>query len=151
MADNENNHHDKQSVIVTKQTHGFQPGIPANPNGIQQPQTKQFRQTLDRCIAQDGKRLRRIAEKLLTCAEEGQPWAIQMVAERLDGRVSNTVDGAQMVVVIPAILQTRASELLSVSRETLPINATVHDVNTLAEVSYTIDEDANVIDSEQVK
>lgn len=34
----------------------------------------------------DGDALRRIAMKVVACAEEGQSWAIQEVANRLDGK-----------------------------------------------------------------
>ncbi len=46
-----------------------------------------FEQALLRAIAQDdGKRLRGAAEKLLDLAEQGAPWAVQYLADRLDGR-----------------------------------------------------------------
>lgn len=46
-----------------------------------------FDNALRRAIAQDdGKRLRDAAEKLLSEAANGEPWAIGMLADRLDGR-----------------------------------------------------------------
>jgi hypothetical protein len=47
-----------------------------------------FDDALRRAIAQDdGKRLRDAAEKLLTEASRGKPWALAMLADRLDGKV----------------------------------------------------------------
>lgn len=46
-----------------------------------------WRQTLDRAIAQDdGKRLRRAAERLLTLAAKGEQWAVKELGDRLDGK-----------------------------------------------------------------
>jgi len=51
-----------------------------------------FRETLDRAIKQDsGKRVRACTEKLLDLAAEGEPWAVQMVADRLDGKAAQQV------------------------------------------------------------
>jgi hypothetical protein len=61
-----------------------------------------FEETLRRAIAQDdGQRLRKSIEKLLTEAARGKPWAIAMLADRLDGKVlpqlPDTGDG-QLVI-----------------------------------------------------
>lgn len=54
-----------------------------------------FEQTLKRAIAQDdGERLRRAAETLLDKAAEGESWAMQMLADRLDGKPSQQIIGA---------------------------------------------------------
>ncbi len=54
---------------------------------------KLFDQTLRRAIQQeDGKRLREAAEQLLTQAAAGEPWAIEMLATRLDGRPPQQID-----------------------------------------------------------
>jgi hypothetical protein len=51
-----------------------------------------FDGALKRAIAQDdGKRLRDAAEKLLSKAAEGEPWAIRELADRLDGKSQQTV------------------------------------------------------------
>lgn len=53
---------------------------------------RQFDGALRRAIAQDdGKRLREAAEQLLTKASEGEPWAIGMLADRLDGKAPQSV------------------------------------------------------------
>jgi hypothetical protein len=66
----------------------FAPGKSGNPGGQQK--DKQFEASL-RLVANrtepDGvKKLTRIAEKLVECALDGEGWAIQQVADRLDGR-----------------------------------------------------------------
>ncbi len=63
-------------------------GQSGNPNGG--PKDKAFADALRIAVnADDGdgtKKLRRIAEKLVTCALNGESWAIQQVADRLDGK-----------------------------------------------------------------
>ncbi len=55
--------------------------------------SKLFDQTLRRAIAQeDGLRLREAANQLLTQAAAGEPWAIEMLATRLDGRPPQQID-----------------------------------------------------------
>ena len=66
----------------------FVKGQSGNPGG--QPKEKQFEASL-RMVANrsepDGiKKLTRIAEKLVECALDGEGWAIQQVADRLDGK-----------------------------------------------------------------
>ena len=64
-------------------------GQPGNDNATK---SKPFWATVTRAIAQeDGKRLREAAEKLLTEAAAGEPWAIQMLADRLDGKPHQSV------------------------------------------------------------
>lgn len=51
-----------------------------------------FDGALRRAIAQDdGKRLRAAAEQLLNAAAEGEPWAINTLADRLDGKAPQSV------------------------------------------------------------
>jgi hypothetical protein len=53
-----------------------------------------FEQALHRAIAQDsGERIRKAAENLLTRAAEGEIWATQMLADRLDGKPTQQVIG----------------------------------------------------------
>ena len=55
--------------------------------------SKAFDAALRRAIAQDeGKRLRASAEKLLDLASDGERWAVEMLADRLDGKARQTVD-----------------------------------------------------------
>lgn len=51
-----------------------------------------FDAALKRAIAQDdGERLRRAAEQLLDKAAEGEAWAINQLADRLDGKAQQSV------------------------------------------------------------
>ena len=71
----------------------FEPGQSGNPAGSQK--AKRFYNALDRAIAQDdSKRLREAAEKLLDLAANGEPWATQMLADRLDGKAVQQVVGS---------------------------------------------------------
>jgi len=47
---------------------------------------------LRRKLTQDPNQLERIALKVLAEAEEGQPWAVQEIANRLDGKPVQQVD-----------------------------------------------------------
>lgn len=59
----------------------------------QQDSERPFRDALRRAIAQDnGKRLRDTAEKLLTLASEGEPWAVKELVDRTDGKATQGVD-----------------------------------------------------------
>jgi hypothetical protein len=69
----------------------WQPGKSGNPNGSAGP--KRFQAALDRALAQDdGKRLRGAIEKLLDAAAAGEVWAIQFLADRLDGKATEFVN-----------------------------------------------------------
>ena len=51
-----------------------------------------FDQALRRAIAQDsGVKLRAAADKLLDCAANGEAWAINTLADRLDGKATQQV------------------------------------------------------------
>lgn len=64
----------------------FQPG---NKLGTK---NRLFDGALKRAIAQDdGERLRQAAEQLLDQAAAGQQWAIQYLADRLDGKAAQSV------------------------------------------------------------
>lgn len=70
----------------------FQPG---NKHGQK---SKAFDSALRRAIAQDdGQRLRLAAEALLNAAADGQPWAIDKLADRLDGKPGQSVDVTQTI------------------------------------------------------
>jgi len=67
-------------------------GQSGNPDGGKN--QKLFLGALNRAIAQeDGKRLRESAEQLLTRAAEGEQWAVQMLADRLDGKAAQVIAG----------------------------------------------------------
>ncbi len=78
----------------------FKPGESGNPSGAVK--SKPFFEALNRAIAQDdAKRLRGAAEKLLDLANEGESWAVQMLADRLDGKAAQPIvgDATQPVIV----------------------------------------------------
>jgi hypothetical protein len=51
-----------------------------------------FYGALKRAIAQDdGDRLRKAAETLLSLAAQGEPWAVKEIADRLDGKAAQSV------------------------------------------------------------
>ena len=65
----------------------WKPGESGNPSGRQS--NKRFMQALDRAIAQDdSERIRLAADQLLNLAAAGEQWAVQMLADRLDGKVA---------------------------------------------------------------
>lgn len=69
----------------------WEPGQSGNPQG--RGSDKLFAATLKRAIAQDdGKKVRAAIDKLLDLAEAGEPWAIKELADRLDGKASQSVD-----------------------------------------------------------
>lgn len=80
----------------------FEPGQSGNPAGGAK--SRRFYAALDRAIIQeDSKRLRAAAEKLLDLASVGEPWAVQMLADRLDGKAAQQLqlaghDGEALVV-----------------------------------------------------
>lgn len=68
----------------------WQKGQSGNPEG--RPESRPFLGVLRRAIAQnDGVKLRECAEKLLDLASKGEPWAVQMLADRLDGKATQEV------------------------------------------------------------
>lgn len=72
----------------------------------EQASEKPFRDALRRILSQDadGKRLRRIADKLVTMAEKGEAWAMREFADRMDGKshqsVSADVDASLTVEIV---------------------------------------------------
>lgn len=69
----------------------FQPGQSGNPNGTKR--EKKFLAALERAIAQDNsQRLRDAAEKVLDMAAAGEAWAVQFIADRLDGKPRQEVE-----------------------------------------------------------
>ena len=68
----------------------------APPGSYNAQKIRLFDGALRRAIAQDdpgqGNRLRRAAESLLDQAAQGEPWAIQYLADRLDGKASQAVE-----------------------------------------------------------
>lgn len=66
-------------------------GESGNPGGTIK--HRKFLEALLRAVAaDDGKRLRKAAEELLTQSAKGESWAIKELADRLDGRPHQSVD-----------------------------------------------------------
>lgn len=56
---------------------------------------KLFDQALRRAISQfDGEILRECADTLLSKAKAGEPWAVQMLADRLDGKAVQAIEAS---------------------------------------------------------
>lgn len=56
--------------------------------------SKPWRDSLERALIQeDGKRLRAAAEKLLDLAAAGEAWAVQELANRMDGKPHQSISG----------------------------------------------------------
>jgi hypothetical protein len=73
-------------------------GQSGNPSGGPgRPKEKPFADALRIVLAEDDpttqkRKLRVIAEKLVTSAMEGEPWAVKEVMDRIDGKPVQTVD-----------------------------------------------------------
>lgn len=64
-----------------------------NAAGSDQTAPKPFLDAITRaCKQEDGRRLRQAAERLLSLAADGEPWAIKELADRVDGKAVATVD-----------------------------------------------------------
>lgn len=69
----------------------FEKGKSGNPDGTRK--QKKFYDALNLAIGgDDPRRLRNIAEKLVSAAEAGEQWAIKEVADRLDGKPAQTTE-----------------------------------------------------------
>ena len=63
-------------------------GQPGNQNAAKQ---RMFYDKLRLVLTQDPHRLRQIAEQLVKKAEEGEPWAIKELIDRVDGKAHQAV------------------------------------------------------------
>ena len=108
----------------------FKLGEIANPKG-RGPGAKPFQAALSRVLAQDSNKLRKIADQLVNAAMAGEPWAIQMIADRLDGKVIQQISSnvGDIVTMPPALLES-ASRLLETFN-----NADQQSCLTLSETS----------------
>jgi hypothetical protein len=53
---------------------------------------KLFVKEINKAFERDRELLPRIVKKFLDCCEAGEPWAVQELANRLDGKAHQTVD-----------------------------------------------------------
>ena len=80
-----------------------------------------FDQALKRAIAQDdGKRLRDAAEKLLSLASEGERWAVEMLADRLDGKAHQSVTVEPRNIEEMTLDQLRAAVVAAIAGDSAP-------------------------------
>ena len=85
----------------------FAPGQSGNPAGPGKA-PRRFLETLHRALDQeDAKRLRACVEKLLDLAADGEQWAAQMLADRLDGKAHQTISGPEDRDLIPNSIEVR--------------------------------------------
>lgn len=66
-------------------------GQPGNQNAAK---GKMFEGALKRALARNDGSLNRIADKLVESALDGEQWAVQMVADRLDGKAKQQIEAA---------------------------------------------------------
>ena len=64
---------------------------------------KLFQEKLRMILCQEPHRTRQIAEVLISKAEEGEPWAIKELMDRIDGKAvqANTLEDANGQVIMP--------------------------------------------------
>lgn len=85
----------------------FTKGQSGNPSGMKR--EKKFLAALERAIAQDdSQRLRDAAEKVLDLAAQGESWAVQFIADRLDGKAMQQVEhsgevGTRYIAELPDV------------------------------------------------
>jgi hypothetical protein len=87
----------------------WQPGQSGNPSGLSTQEQKPFLAALKRAIAQDNAdRIRKTVENLMDLAAEGKPWAVMMLADRLDGKPGQEIEhkGAQPVQIVGKLGET---------------------------------------------
>ena len=78
----------------------FKPGESGNPEGLKK--TTFIRDCFVRLNAQsDGNMVRQVCEKVVQLAKEGEPWAVQELFNRLDGKPPQAItsDGDASLVV----------------------------------------------------
>ncbi len=97
----------------------FKPGQSGNPSGTKT--EKLFLDTLKRAIAQDqGARLRKCAEALLDHAANGEYWAANMLADRLDGKPTQQLQAVDDEGRSVAVALITYSDSLQVQPKALP-------------------------------
>jgi hypothetical protein len=87
---------------MSEETNNSRGGQPGNNNASK---NKPFLDALRRSIAQNPQKLRNAADKVLDKAEEGEPWAVNFLADRTDGKAvqSNTFEDADGNSILQAI------------------------------------------------
>ena len=103
----------------------WKPGESGNLDGPRK--LKRFQATLDRALAaDDSRRLRACAEKVLDLAAEGEQWAVLLLRDTLDGKPAQQVvatdnDGRPLAIALVAYADTvRPDDSIQVYPEALP-------------------------------
>ena len=85
---------------------------------------QRFRHALKSALRRDSLALRKIADKLVALAVDGVPWAVQEVANRLDGKPAQTVQvdaGKGTYVVMIPVAQESAETWETAQREPVAV------------------------------
>lgn len=61
-------------------------------NQLASKQQRMWGDTLRKIATQDPDKIRKIAEKVIECAQNGESWAVQEIGNRLDGKPVQQVD-----------------------------------------------------------
>lgn len=69
----------------------WKPGQSGNPEGGAKEQIVRA-QLMRACVQEDYARVRKLVEKTLDLAAEGEQWAVNFIADRLDGKPRQAVD-----------------------------------------------------------
>ncbi len=101
----------------------FKPGQSGNPSGTKT--EKHFVAALRRVLARGGPELiEEIAQQLITHAQAGEYWAINMLADRLDGKPTQQLQALDEEGRSVAVALITYSDTLPVSTEALPATLT---------------------------
>jgi hypothetical protein len=102
---------------MTFRTMVFKPGQSGNPGGraVEKAFASALRAVTNQADAKGRKKLHAIAEKLVDCAIAGEGWAIQQVADRLDGKPAQeatlTINNQSLTELADAEIAARIAEL----------------------------------------
>ena len=109
----------------------FQKGNRANPGGRNgRPVQRALAMEL-KAAGDDQKALRKIMRTVIDKAEEGEPWAVQFIADRLDGKPVQQIDqniNDSRDMENHNDMVTRALELQAIAVEVKPLPSPTHDV-----------------------
>jgi hypothetical protein len=88
--------------MMEEKSNNSRGGQPGNKNGTK---NKPFLDAMRRALAQNPHKIGKIVDKVLEQAEEGEPWAVNVVADRLDGKAvqANTFEDADGNNIVTAL------------------------------------------------
>jgi hypothetical protein len=91
----------------------WKPGTSGNPAGM-----KLLSDDLRRLLTQNPDRVRKVTEKLVSLAEEGDLTAIQMLMDRMEGKPTQSIEIDQTVTQLPR--EQRFARLLEIQAKVIP-------------------------------